>query len=313
MKKPPKCSAFAVSFCVCLAVLGLPMAFAAFYLSSPPPPEASAPEIPDYVPHSSENLTILLVGGAKDQLPSAMMLVRFAPADGEILLAALPPETMVEDAGRFDSAGGVWKRQGEKRAVAALSKTLQIPIDRYAAVDPDLFIKVVDLVGTVEYTLEEPVTLSDGAVLLRAGRQLLDGRKLSAMLSYRGIEGGEPARLRLLNELAAVALRQRLPGLSSAVADAAFKAVANLGRTDLAYADFEVRKQSLRYLAELENPISVLEITGDYNSAGNTFLLSPESAQALMNRFGLKEPAEEEQETAAPPKRLSLSELFGFA
>ena len=311
MIKPPKLPAFFVSFLICSVILGVPMALAALYLGSPPA-EVSAPEIPDYIPHRSEDMTVLLVGGQKDQIPSAMMLVRFSPADGEILLAALPSETMVEDAGRFDSAGGVWKRQGEKRAVAALSKTLTIPIDRYAAVDPELFVTIVDTVGTVEFTLEEPVTLSDGAVLLRAGRQLLDGRKIAAMLSSRGIEGGEEARLKLLSRLAADALNQRLPGLSPAISDTVFKAVANFGQTDLSYADFEVRKQSLRYLQGLDKPVSVIEITGDYNSAGNTFLLSPESAQTLIDRFGAKEPAQEEQQTAARMERKTLREIFGF-
>ena len=92
-----------------------------------------------------------------------------------------------------------------------------------------------------------------------------------------------------------------------------FKAVANFGQTDLSYADFEVRKQSLRYLQGLERPVSVIEITGDYNSAGNTFLLSPESAQTLIDRFGATEPAEEEErQAAAAMERKSLLELFGF-
>lgn len=87
------------------------------------------------------------------------MLCRIDPAAGEVRLCVLPPETMVEDAGRFDSAAAVWHREGGARGSEAIARVLGCRSDRWLELDADAFRRLCIVVGALDYTLEQPLVL----------------------------------------------------------------------------------------------------------------------------------------------------------
>lgn len=276
---------FTLAFAAGLCAMAVPFGAAVLHLAVERR-VAPAPVAEVYHPQPGDALTLLAAGREGLDPPGTFVLIRVDPAGGEVALAVVPPETMVEDAGRLDALGGVWRREGPARAAAALGTALDLPIDRWITLSPDGFVELADVVGAVDHRLEEPLKLEDGSVVLEKGRQLLDGRKLRALMSHRGYPGGEARRLALVGELLCEAVEQRLPLMSGPVAEAAFAAAVNAGETNLTIADFESRRRAGAHLRDGLSNVRVVPVTGSYNDAQNTFLLTSESAVALREAFG---------------------------
>lgn len=91
--------------------------------------------------------------------PQLLCALPHRPAAGEVRLCVLPPETMVEDAGRFDSAAAVWHREGGARGSEAIARVLGCRSDRWLELDADAFRRLCIVVGALDYTLEQPLVL----------------------------------------------------------------------------------------------------------------------------------------------------------
>ena len=172
---------FSICFLTSLVVFCIPFIGSAFnFIKS-----SHSQNFPEEVYHPNESDSLTLITAVREEIsgtPEFFILLRINPMNNKISIAAIPCEIMVEDAGKFDSASNVWKREGAKRASAAVGNALSLSVDRWLDLDKSGLVKLIDTIGTVDYLLEEPLII-DKMQILNSGRQILDGKKFSLFSS----------------------------------------------------------------------------------------------------------------------------------
>lgn len=101
-----------------------------------------------------------------------------------------------------------------------------VPVEHYMAIDMDVFVEVIDLLGGIEYDVDVDV-IYDGKLCIPKGKQLLDGRKALQYVQFRGTataDIGRIARQRrfltaVFSELKSLDKLSKLPSIYSAVMD----------------------------------------------------------------------------------------------
>lgn len=249
-------------------------------------PETEADSV--YVPTAADALSILFIGTSGDDASAGtFILARFDPARGKVPIVALPPQTAVHNSGRTEPLSEVYRYGGAEYTRNALAETLGVPVDRYARIRLDAFISCAAAVGSVEYELAEPITVTRGeaAFTLSAGRQLLDGQKVSDVIRYGGYPGGELERCAVTAGLTAAIVNQRMDVCLSTVVDSVFEKVINLISTDISYNDYYERKRAAQFLAKLgEDPGTPLTVSGEFSEDG-TYAISDTFLALLSQHF----------------------------
>lgn len=266
---------FLLAFLGTLTVLSLAMAatVAAVGPSLARPDSQEQEEPWTWHPQGEDSLTLAVVGLSGDRLQD-LLLIRFNPQHSQVPLVLLPGaaamdlgEERATLAELYEAGGGVLVKQG-------LSQGLGIVVDRYAAVDREQLIRLVDAVGTVEYDLPFPVDYQREGydIRLPQGPRRLDGRELADLLACPQFSDAI-SRSRALGELIAQGINQNLSAASQGVSPALFQLAVNLLDTDVSYADYELRRQAADYLSRQPGqPAMSLPLDGAWE--GERFLLS---------------------------------------
>ena len=278
---------FFIAFLIGILVLAIPFSFALFRFAGNRMTIHSQPE--SYYPQSSDAITIsvALRENAKGN-PNCILLCRIDPPSNTVKLAVIPPETMVEDAGRFDAVASVWKREGASRAETALENALSVESDRWLDLTSDSLLKLGDVVGAIDFTLDASLSLANGLSALPQGRQIIDGRRAAILINYRGYAAGEQDRLKMVGDLTEQMLLQRMPLMTESLLVKAFETAVNSGYSNLAVGDFESRRRALTHMLSRSLSVEILPIKGEYNEGKNTFLPSAETLGILSETFGKK-------------------------
>lgn len=240
-----------------------------------------------YLPSPEDALTVLFFGSETPEAEAGtFLLARFDPVRGGVSIAVFPPQTLLHANGREETLAEAYRYGGARYTQEALSAYLEVPIDRYVRLHLSGFITAAAAIGTVEFDLEEELVLTDGelSVTLLPGRQLLDGRKVAAIIRQR--EDGESVRCRRTAELACAVVNQRIDVADSVLVDRVFETVINLVDTDISYADFEQRKAAAQAMARQEGEIaSFLPVEGAFSSEGEALALYDTTLTILRRRF----------------------------
>ena len=276
---------FALSFAAAFFVLSLFAAAAAFTIQPYAPPQEPPALEGDavFLPREEDALTLLLLGLQEDGSLDLCLLLRFDPAKGQIPLAAFSGETAVTHRGRACLLGEAYRCGGSQSAREALEETLGIGIQRTGTVTPQGFLGLAELFGEVDYQLPRDVTVEEGGIRVTASRgwQRLSG-PLAAALLAGGPGESWSQRCALAADVTAEAINQVLARTEEEDWEALFRGSVNLMETDLSYLDFEARRKSLAFLAELETQPAVAI------SLGQAFLASGvlgEEEKALLQAF----------------------------
>ncbi len=279
---------FFIAFFIGLLVLAIPFSFALFRFAGDRMAIHSQPE--SYYPQSSDaiTITVALRENTKEK-PNCILLCRIDPPSNTVKIAVIPPETMVEDAGRFDAAANVWKREGAGRAEAALENALSVKSDRWMDLTADSLLKLGDVVGAIDFTLDASLSTENGLSALPQGRQIIDGRRAALLINYRGYAAGEQDRLKMVGDLTEQMLLQRMPLMTESLLVRAFETSVNSGSSNLAVGDFESRRRALTHMLSRALVAEVLPVQGEYNEGKNTFLPSAQTLEILSQTFN--EPA----------------------
>jgi LCP family protein required for cell wall assembly len=119
-----------------------------------------------------------------------IVLVRLNPMGGQINLLSIPRDTFAEipgHGGRKINAAHIVG--GPELAVATVQDLLEIPIDRYAVVNPEGIIKLTDLLGGVRIYVDKDMYYKDDAgglyINLKKGWQNLSGNDANGYLRFR--------------------------------------------------------------------------------------------------------------------------------
>ena len=235
-----------------------------------------------YHPNESDSLTLITaVREEFSDAPKFFTLLRISPISNKIAIAVIPCEIMVEDAGKFDSAANVWKREGAKRASDAIGNALSVSIDRWLDLDKSGLIKLTNTIGTVDYLLEEPL-LIDEMQIFNSGRQIFDGQKISSVCFSGEFDEN---RLYTINSIAAETARQRIAMINPPDAELIFNSAVNLGKSSMTISDLELRRNAILKMLEETTEVHQISASGSYNEAKNTFLPSAAFLEALKNEF----------------------------
>jgi anionic cell wall polymer biosynthesis LytR-Cps2A-Psr (LCP) family protein len=190
-------------------------------------------------------------------------------------LAVFPADTAVLNAGKAEGLADVYRFGGAGYVRDRLALALATPIDRYVLVPEQAFLACASAIGTVEFELAEPVTVTRAGVTqtLSPGKQLLDGQKAADIIG--GYPGGELSRCRTTGELAAAIIDQRRDICVSVAFESVFEKLINLINTDVSTLDFHDRRDAAEYMAKLPNGIATpISVSGSYSADDGLYHLS---------------------------------------
>ena len=241
---------------------------------------------------SAEDGLTVLVMGVKDaeSISNTYLLLRFDPLRGRIPVTSLPPQTLVVKPQGDQTPiplTETYRFGGHTLTVQALENTLGFPIDRYAVVEADAFLKLGELAGPVQYLLGQTLDYADSERVIRLskGTQLVDGQKALDIVTYPDYPGGDSIRAEMTASLAVQIINSKIALAASAGAEELFKAVINQVETDITFLDFEERRA---LAAEMESLSPAIQIypDGGYDANGKTYQLSENTVRMLGAYFG---------------------------
>jgi len=135
-----------------------------------------------------ERLTVLFIGTDSSEPRRARgagvnadtyLLASVNAGQSEVTLISIPRDTTsipMPDGSTWDrKMNAIWAEQGSEGMVAAIESLLQVPIDAYAELDMGEFVSLVDAVGGVTVSPEEPLNDDHLDFQLSAGEHELDG------------------------------------------------------------------------------------------------------------------------------------------
>lgn len=277
---------FAISFFV-LAMMGL---IVVFTLNPTEESQVSSEITTDsfYLPKESDNLSVLFIGysGAEKE-PVCFVLARLDMLSGRIPVLLFPKETALSEDSDYPTLAQAYQKGGPSAAVAALSKSYSVPIDRYVDVDSQGIIDSINRIGVAEYQLSENLSYNENGIFisLSAGRQLVDGQKFYDILRYPAYPGGPLEQCREGANLISSYLNSRLTSLLSANSEALVTGLLGIVSTDISYVDFESRIAALSFLSKLSgDPAQPYLLTGAWNKAG-LFIPDAAARRLLVQTF----------------------------
>ena len=219
--------------------------------------DAAVTEKAAYMPEEADRLTLLASWReSRTQAPDFFILFGFMPDKGKISVCMLPESVYVEEGGQGATLGSVYEKGGIAYTQKILSKYLDIPIDRHAETTLEATEKLLSYQGLMDYYLPVDIRYRRGlrSVDMPKGNYQLDGRKLADILLCPSFAGGIAEQTdrggMLLSRIAA----ESLPAFLSGEGDLLTERLLDWNETDLSWADYEQRKQALRFLAALDLP-----------------------------------------------------------
>ncbi|MFA9379932.1 MAG: LCP family protein [Acetanaerobacterium sp.] len=240
-----------------------------------------------YTPVEKDAMTSLIIvtdGGSGRYF----MLIRFDPINERIPVCSLPYTMQVVTSERTDTLAGFDAYGGTLMVREILQSALKITIDRTARLSTDDFVKAVNTLGTVKYTLPYSLiykdTGTDTYINVPKGTQTLDGRAVYDMFRFPQYAEGEEHRYKVQSDLLAKLINERLNDWLIQHGDSVFNTIVNLADTDISYNDYQQRLAALRRFAEREEGASIPIFPGGRYDT-QSFTLSQQSADTLRMYF----------------------------
>ncbi|MBP1577747.1 MAG: hypothetical protein J6C75_04635 [Oscillospiraceae bacterium] len=276
---------FWIAFFMGIVILALPFSYALFKFSKIG--EQPQPKVEEnYYPQSSDSITLLVaLKNDEGSEPDCFVFSKISPQNSAVTLAVFPPEILVEDAGSFQPADEVWDDEGAKRGATAIENAVGIEADRWLELDSQAIVRLGDVAGAVDMTLEEQVSVENGLLTLPAQRQLIDGTRAALLMSYDDYSGGEQQRLEMVAKLAEQFIYQRLPLMNEHSLLELFETAVNNGSSDLVIGDFETRRRAFSHMTSADVKVILAPVSGEYSDNNESFLLSSQCLSQLKQEF----------------------------
>ena len=185
--------------------------------------------------------------------------------DTAITLVKIPPETEVTIGTRTDTLNGQYDYAGSDNAKMGVGSILLSEVDRYARIDQNGRLNLIDALGGIEKTLSS--AYREGDVSLPVGNNLLNGKTVSQILEQlpNQIFSSEEEFLKDL-------LQQRLSPELADKGDYLFTAFLNNTDTDVTQFGYAERKKAMRYfLNNQERRVELRELTGSWSDDRSVF------------------------------------------
>ncbi len=297
---------FALSFGVSLVILSLifiPIMLEISPLKDSYLPASSQPQSEvtnTYTPVSSDAMTALVVV-TESGIGRYFLLMRFDPVNRRIPITSLPYTMKVVTSERTDTLAGFDIYGGTLMVKDIVEAVFDIPIDRTARLSSDAFVKSLNTLGSVKYTL--PYTLvykdtsSDTYINVPKGTQTLDGRSMYDMFRFPQYAEGEEHRYKVQSDLLSKLLNQRVDEWLVKHGDSVFNTLVGLAETDISYKDYRQRLSALSSFAQLEGDVSIpVFVSGQFSA--QSFGISQQSVDTVHMYFASEQTQQEEADAA---------------
>ena len=256
---------------------------------TPTPTPTEAPATLDALLGDDGRLSVLILGSdAREGLAGvrtdAIIVATIDPTSGNVAMASMPRDTVNVPigpgkvySGRINALYGEYLRDSAKERVAlkktrkAFEYAFDTEIDYFAMVEFTGLVRLINSIGGIEVTLDEPLidpTMHIGkkGLRLKAGTQTLDGKTALAFSRSRHADSDYGRAERQQQVIAAAADKVRSRGL------AALPALMELAQTKL-ITDFPLRAApalfELASVAKLDKPKSVVLAPGRWARPGS--------------------------------------------
>ena len=174
---------------------------------------------------------VLLLGYSTDQgltLTDTIMLLGYNPETQKAFMVSIPRDTFVGTnllkATSYDKINALYSNDGAEDTIEAVEEITGVDIDYYVAVNTEVVIEIVDIIGGVEFDVPIDMDYDDSTqnlhIHLEAGLQTLDGEAAEGLLRFRHNNDGttydteygdnDYGRMRTQREFIAAAIEQCL-------------------------------------------------------------------------------------------------------
>ena len=243
----------------------------------------------------SDTATVLLCGTDKDGTRTdTMMLLYLNGGEGQVGLLSLPRDTLtITDAGKRAKLNSAYGRngcgeEGMDWAMTYVERIIGYRPDGYILVDMDLVPKLVDLMGGVDFHMEQEIWVRDvntGELLyVPEGDQHLNGEEVLAALRYRsGYSNADLGRVEVQRKVISACMKQWVHPANLALLPEALDMVQQESLTDLSVSNFLWIGKTI--LTGMDNMTSdTLPGYPDMRGGASYFVLYPEQVAELVNR-----------------------------
>lgn len=236
--------------------------------------ETSEPGDILFEPDASQSQTLLLIlEGGPAPTDDAFVVARFQPVDGKLVLLPLLGQTACQINTSKSTLYEFYRIGGAMKAVEAVENILNIRVEKYILFDKDDFNSVVDILGGVNYSIPYDMAYekedTGETVILREGRQYLDGTKLRWLITFPEYSGGEEYRLQLIGSVLTDMLNGALSNRMANTLDNSFNTIVNQVETNITAYDYQFRKEAILYLIQPgTTPVQFKLCTGTFDKDG---------------------------------------------
>ena len=210
-----------------------------------------------YTPDSKDAFKLLLIYCREESKPPVSYTVLdFNPADAEISLINIPVDTSVTVNTRTDTLNGHYDYAGSSNAKLAVSNILLSDVDRYARIDDNGLINIIDAFGGIEEVFSAAYT--GKKVTIPVGNHILSGKTVISLLNE------ENSVFRSFEDFLKKWIDSKSRKDFESKADYLFTVFVNNADTDITQFDFASHKKALRYFLQTENKkISIKKVTAE--------------------------------------------------
>lgn len=177
--------------------------------SPPKVPIVAADEDMTYDETLNKRLNVLILGiddgdnEFKDapKRTDVMLLASFDPVKNDVAILSLPRDTRVKIPGNqgLDKINHAYAYGGVPLAKKTVANLLMVPIHYYVLLNWQGFIDVIDIIGGIDYYVENDMDYEDPyadlAIHIEHGFQHMDGKKAGEYIRFRNDEMGDIGRV----------------------------------------------------------------------------------------------------------------------
>ncbi len=241
-----------------------------------------------------DTATVLLCGIDKDGTRTdTMMLLYLDGGEGQIGLLSLPRDTLtITDAGKRAKLNSAYGRngcgeEGMNWTLTYVERIIGYRPDGYILVDMELVPKIADLMGGVDFHLDQEIWVRniDGELLhIPEGDQHLNGEEVLGTLRYRsGYSNADLGRVEVQRRVITECMKQWVNPAKLALLPDALNMVQEESMTDLSVNNFLWIGKTI--LAGMENITSdTLPGYPDMRGGASYYVLYPEQVADLVNQ-----------------------------
>lgn len=141
-------------------------------------------------PDNSLNMATLMILGENDEKSGTTFIIaRFLSAEERIYLIPIPSDMVCQSGTEKLTIFEFFRRYGCKKALKAISETMNIQIEKYVFLDNTGFATAIDYIaGEVEYDISYPIEYYNDMlseyVFIENGKNSLSGNEIRQYISY---------------------------------------------------------------------------------------------------------------------------------